>query len=657
MSYQVLARKWRPQNFEQLVGQEHVLRALVNALENERLHHAYLFSGTRGVGKTTIARILARSLNCETGITAKPCGECASCQEISEGRFIDLIEVDAASRTKVEDTRDLLENVQYRPTRGRFKIYLIDEVHMLSNHSFNALLKTLEEPPEHVKFLLATTDPQKLPVTVLSRCLQFNLKNLPAARISEYLETVLNEEKVPFEKNALGHMARAAAGSMRDALSLTDQAISHGGGKLSEQDVVEMLGTVDRKRIYQLVHAIGEKNGADLIQNCQELAQYSVDYLALLEEMLALFHAIAVRQVVPEIDQSSFGDPEQVEALAAQMSQEDVQLSYQILLMGRKDLVASPDMNLGFEMLMLRLLSFQPDSPSGRGTSGKATQTDDQPATTSSSEEVVSAKKPEAAAKLKPQTSPATEATEDVVLSAEQNLTAPKTADLEETDQAAEEIPSAQTLSETQPENLAIPDTDQALSESSEQDDEAPPPWVVEAESESLTTQTDTAKTTASGDQGVANSPHPAPSKLSDSSTPAPTELEALNPDTWIALYRALPLDGVIKSVVGHMVLEEQNLGRTIFRLAESGQPLFNPNHQQRLADVLTAYFGHPVDVAVELGGVQRETPAECARRLHQEAISAAEKKMLADPLIGELIKEFQAELVPDSVTINNENT
>ncbi|EAQ97864.2 DNA polymerase III, subunit gamma and tau [Congregibacter litoralis KT71] len=294
MSYQVLARKWRPATFDALVGQEHVLQALRHALDSNRLHHAYLFTGTRGVGKTTIARILARSLNCEKGVSAAPCGECSSCVEISEGRSVDLIEVDAASRTKVEDTRELLDNVQYAPTRSRFKVYLIDEVHMLSGHSFNALLKTLEEPPEHVKFLLATTDPQKLPATVLSRCLQFNLKNMSAQRVVEHLRDVLTQEQVAFDDAALWQLGRAAAGSMRDALSLTDQAIAFGDGSLRDAEVASMLGTVDRRHVYDLLDALLADDAPALIAACAQMDEQGVDFTSAVDELTSVFHRCSI---------------------------------------------------------------------------------------------------------------------------------------------------------------------------------------------------------------------------------------------------------------------------------------------------------------------------------------------------------------------------
>ncbi len=348
MSYQVLARKFRPGNFAGLVGQDHVVRALTHALDNDRLHHAYLFTGTRGVGKTTIARILAKSLNCEEGVSSTPCGVCSICQEVNENRFVDLIEVDAASRTRVDDTRELLENAQYLPTRGRYKVYLIDEVHMLSASSFNALLKTLEEPPEHVKFLLATTDPKKVPVTVLSRCLQFQLKNISPERTASYLAEILEQEAIPFEVPALEVIGRAARGSMRDALSITDQAIGFGQGSLAEGTVIEMLGLVGRDEVGALVDALAAGDAARLLAVVEELADRSVDFEALMADLLAAFHAMAVGHALKTEARGPF-------------DAETVQLLYQIGLLGFRDLGLAPDPKSGMEMTLLRMLTFAPD--------------------------------------------------------------------------------------------------------------------------------------------------------------------------------------------------------------------------------------------------------------------------------------------------------
>jgi len=362
MSYQVLARKWRPQNFQELVGQEHVQRALVNALNDDRLHHAYLFTGTRGVGKTTIARIFSKSLNCETGITSTPCGKCSTCVEIAEGRYVDLIEVDAASRTGVDDTRDLLENVQYAPTRGRYKVYLIDEVHMFSKSSFNALLKTLEEPPPHVKFLLATTDPQKLPVTILSRCLQFNLKRLPMSLIISHLQHILTEEKVEHNVTALQLIAEAADGSMRDALSLLDQALAFGGGSIQEQEVRDMLGSVSRDKVIRLLKSVLQRDAQQTMNVVAELAELSPDFENVLAEFLSLLHHMSLAKTVPEALDEFVSAREELLKLSEEVSAEDLHLFYQIALIGRRDLPLSPDARNGFEMVMLRMLAFRPAS-------------------------------------------------------------------------------------------------------------------------------------------------------------------------------------------------------------------------------------------------------------------------------------------------------
>lgn len=360
MKYQVLARKYRPKTFAAMVGQDHVLRALGNALKTERLHHAYLFTGTRGVGKTTVARVLAKALNCEQGITEAPCGECSACQEIDQGRFVDLIEVDAASRTKVEDTRELLDNVQYAPTHGRFKIYLIDEVHMLSPSSFNALLKTLEEPPPHVKFLLATTDPQKLPVTILSRCLQFNLKYLTIEQIEQQLGFILNEEDISFDDNILKPLAIAADGSMRDALSLLDQAIAYCNDKPNLSDIEIMLGSVQKDRIFELLTALAHDDGQSLINQSRVLTAQGIDVNTVLAEMITMLQRIALCQQVPDVMDDSLGDKNNVEQIAALVSAEDIQLYYQIALNGSKDLPYSPQPQGGFEMILLRMLAFKP---------------------------------------------------------------------------------------------------------------------------------------------------------------------------------------------------------------------------------------------------------------------------------------------------------
>jgi len=363
MSYQVLARKWRPRNFAEMVGQEHVVRALSNALDNDRLHHAYLFTGTRGVGKTTLARILSKSLNCETGVSASPCGECSACREIDEGRFVDLLEVDAASKTGVDDTRELLENVPYAPVRGRYKVYLIDEVHMFSGHSFNALLKTLEEPPPHVKFLLATTDPQKVPVTVLSRCLQFNLKRLPVEQIEQQFQRILQAERLEYEPAALTVLARAADGSMRDGLSLLDQAIAFGAGQVKADEVRAMLGVVATERLPEMIAAAQRGDAAAVMQEIVAMAEHAPDFGSLLRELVTLLHRLALIQQVPEAAQTGWGDVERLHRLAQQIPPEEVQLFYQIALLGQRDLPLAPDERSGFEMVLLRMLAFRPDAP------------------------------------------------------------------------------------------------------------------------------------------------------------------------------------------------------------------------------------------------------------------------------------------------------
>ncbi len=371
MSYQVLARKWRPRRFEELVGQEHVVQALTNGLDNDRVHHAFLFTGTRGVGKTTIARILAKCLNCEVGVSSRPCGECATCLDIDEGRFVDMLEIDAASRTKVDDTRELLESVQYTPTRGRFKIYIIDEVHMLSNSSFNALLKTLEEPPPHVKFVLATTDPERIPVTILSRCLQFNLRRLMPGQIQEQFARILAEESVEAEASALSQLARAADGSMRDALSLLDQAIAFGAGRVSSADVEQMLGLVDHGHIVAMISAVAEGRMPDVLDIVAELVAQARDLDTVLVSLAETLHRVCLVQSVSGYEDEERSDWEGIRQLATQMTAEDAQLFYQIAIRGRQDLGMAPDPRTGLEMTLLRMAAFRPaDAVTGSGSGG-----------------------------------------------------------------------------------------------------------------------------------------------------------------------------------------------------------------------------------------------------------------------------------------------
>ncbi|GLQ97465.1 DNA polymerase III subunit gamma/tau [Dyella mobilis] len=365
MSYQVLARKWRPRKFAELVGQEHVVRALTNALDSGRMHHAYLFTGTRGVGKTTIARIFAKSLNCERGESADPCGECSVCMAVDAGRFVDLLEIDAASNTGVDDVREVIENAQYAPARGRFKVYLVDEVHMLSKPAFNALLKTLEEPPPHVKFLLATTDPQKLPVTVLSRCLRFNLKRLLPDQIAGQMRHILGAEHIEYDDGAIAELARGADGSMRDGLSLLDQAIAYGGGALKADEVRAMLGSVERGQVLGLLDTLAAGDGQALLAECSRIASFSPDFGSVLDDLAAALHRIQLIQLVPGYRLDSEGEASTFATLAERMTAEDVQLYYQIATTGRRDLALAPDARTGFEMAMLRMLAFRPTDEAG----------------------------------------------------------------------------------------------------------------------------------------------------------------------------------------------------------------------------------------------------------------------------------------------------
>ncbi|MDP5583780.1 DNA polymerase III subunit gamma/tau [Pseudomonas aeruginosa] len=666
MSYQVLARKWRPRSFREMVGQTHVLKALINALDNQRLHHAYLFTGTRGVGKTTIARILAKCLNCETGVSSTPCGECSVCREIDEGRFVDLIEVDAASRTKVEDTRELLDNVQYSPTRGRYKVYLIDEVHMLSSHSFNALLKTLEEPPPHVKFLLATTDPQKLPVTILSRCLQFSLKNMPPERVVEHLTHVLGAENVPFEDDALWLLGRAADGSMRDAMSLTDQAIAFGEGKVLAADVRAMLGTLDHGQVYGVLQALLEGDARALLEAVRHLAEQGPDWGGVLAEILNVLHRVAIAQALPEAIDNGQGDRERVLALAQALPAEDVQFYYQMGLIGRRDLPLAPDPRSGFEMVLLRMLAFRPADADGAprtplkdlGISKATTDPANSPVAGAASPAPVAAVAPApvvAAPVEAPAAPPAAPSAPPAAVEARV-----AEAVVEEPAAAAEvvdlpwEEPAPSLAAEPEPEPLAV----EAPS--------APPAVAVEAVVETVLEALPAALPVAPDEQDEQDEQDDEPPPADDyyevdmdtlaylDAAPEPDvvvveePLPAAKPATglaaeWLELFPRLGLGGLTASIAANCTLVAADGDHWHLHLDPGQSALFNATQQRRLNDALNQHLGRTLKLEVTLQKPEQETPAQAAARRRAERQRAAEASIDADPLVRQLREQFAA--------------
>ena len=650
-----------------MVGQTHVLKALINALDNQRLHHAYLFTGTRGVGKTTIARILAKCLNCETGVSSTPCGECSVCREIDEGRFVDLIEVDAASRTKVEDTRELLDNVQYSPTRGRYKVYLIDEVHMLSSHSFNALLKTLEEPPPHVKFLLATTDPQKLPVTILSRCLQFSLKNMPPERVVEHLTHVLGAENVPFEDDALWLLGRAADGSMRDAMSLTDQAIAFGEGKVLAADVRAMLGTLDHGQVYGVLQALLEGDARALLEAVRHLAEQGPDWGGVLAEILNVLHRVAIAQALPEAIDNGQGDRERVLALAQALPAEDVQFYYQMGLIGRRDLPLAPDPRSGFEMVLLRMLAFRPADADGAprtplkdlGISKATTDPANSPVAGAASPAPVAAVAPApvvaapveapAAPPAAPSAPPAAVEARVAEAVVEEPAAAAEVVDLPweepapslaaepepepEPEPLAVEAPSAppavaveavvETVLEALPAALPV-----APDEQDEQDDEPPPADdYYEVDMDTL------AYLDAAPEPDVVVVEEPLPA-----AKPA-TGLAA----EWLELFPRLGLGGLTASIGANCTLVAADGDHWHLHLDPGQSALFNATQQRRLNDALNQHLGRTLKLEVTLQKPEQETPAQAAARRRAERQRAAEASIDADPLVRQLREQFAA--------------
>jgi DNA polymerase III subunit gamma/tau len=638
MSYQVLARKWRPRTFEDMVGQEHVLQALIHALESQRLHHAYLFTGTRGVGKTTIGRLLARCLNCETGVTPNPCGECSSCQEIQEGRFVDLIEIDAASRTGVDDMRELTDNVQYSPTRGRYKVYLIDEVHMLTNQSFNAFLKTLEEPPEHVKFLLATTDPQKLPVTVLSRCLQFNLKRMTPEHIAGHLRHVLGAEEIPFEEPALWLLARAADGSMRDALSLTDQAIAFGNQKLSASDVSNMLGTIDQRDIERIVNALVEGDGPALLAEISRISDFAPDYSVILADLLSLFHRVTMEQVVPGSADNALGDAEQVQALARKLSAEDAQLFYQSALIGRKDLTITPDARMGFEMTLLRMLAFRPGADrreppaisSGGQSAASEPRDEPDPAPTPAQEPApqVELKQPEP----QPQRS---ETAPDVTA---------------EPAQEASEVP-AQPQPEPQPEPQDVPpvaEEDASWLASLDAQAEAA------GEYEESYPLSDEAPVTEEPALEVAAEPavQPAPAPEPAFSEPESAAEAAPEPEgefVWHRDFRSLGIVGMPGNLASHGAMSRDG-GVITLTIDEGHARLLNSRHEEKILAALRNRFGDSIQLRIERGDTGPQTPAAYEERQRKARQKAAEASIRKDPVVQSIVERFEARVVEESI-------
>ncbi len=665
-----------------MVGQTHVLKALINALDSQRLHHAYLFTGTRGVGKTTIARIIAKCLNCETGITSSPCGECSVCREIDEGRFVDLIEIDAASRTKVEDTRELLDNVQYAPSRGRFKVYLIDEVHMLSSHSFNALLKTLEEPPPYVKFILATTDPQKLPATILSRCLQFSLKNMTPERVVEHLTHVLGAENVPFEDDALWLLGRAADGSMRDAMSLTDQAIAFGEGKVLAADVRAMLGTLDHGQVYDVLHALIEGDAKALLEAVRHLAEQGPDWNGVLSEILNVLHRVAIAQALPEGVDNGHGDRDRVLALAQALPAEDVQFYYQMGLIGRRDLPLAPDPRGGFEMVLLRMLAFRPadtaDAPRQPLKPVGISQ-----ATVDSANSVAAAPKPApvVAAAVAPAAAPVVPfvpaaepapVAPPVVAEPEPELEPVAVEDVvdlpwnDPVEPAPAQQPAVEPVLETaaeQPElpPMPLPTPDSVVPDAPEWA-AAPIPEPSVAEVAAATPGIDLDDEPPLDEDYIEPDIDSAYSYLDDLASehaaepaPEPEPEPAAMPATglalqWLELFPKLPISGMTGSIAANCTLIAVDGDHWLLHLDPAHSALFNATQQRRLNDALNQFHGRTLSLTIELIKPEQETPAQAASRRRADRQREAEESIHGDPFIQQMVQQFGAVVRHDTI-------
>jgi DNA polymerase-3 subunit gamma/tau len=627
MSYQVLARKWRPGTFAEMVGQQHVLQALVNALESGRLHHAYLFTGTRGVGKTTVARILAKCLNCDSGITATPCGECGACAEIAEGRSVDLIEVDAASKTGVDDMRELLDNVQYTPTRARYKIYLIDEVHMLSKNSFAALLKTLEEPPPHAMFLLATTDPQKLPATVLSRCLQFNLKNMQPEQIVSHLEHILIAETIAAEPEALALIGRAAEGSMRDALSLTDQAIAYGEGRLQGAEVAEMLGTVDRGRVLELVSAILDEDPAAVLQLVAKIAEHAPDYVSTLDELSSILHQMTIAQMVPGALDASWPDQARIVDLAAKATIDDTQLFWQMAVSGRRDVHLASSARAGLEMILLRMIAFRPatiihnDSAAGAPPAKKLEPpaAPVEPRGQAATGHLSEAHPPDTRAMISPVSS------SESAIGRKSPLTAA----------------DAGQLRSSHPDSVGMPASGQVRRKARE----------VEGDMHQEAGQSSPRKPALQ----LVSKEKPAafPDDVGEGGETTPLAAitgSALSREGWPALFERLRFGGILHNIALNLELTECDGKALNFAIAPSDAALLNERHEGQLTQALRQQVDGELVAKIAVEDHHGATPANRRAAMAAALLADAEQAIASDEALHTLMRAFDGEIIPGSI-------
>jgi len=687
MSYQVLARKWRPKNFEQLMGQEHVVTVLVNALAQQRLHHAYLFTGTRGVGKTTIARIFAKSLNCEMGITATPCGKCDTCLEIDQGRFVDLLEIDAASKTKVDDTREILDNVQYAPTRGRYKVYLIDEVHMLSRHSFNALLKTLEEPPEHVKFILATTDPQKLPVTVLSRCLQFHLKALTVHQIETKLTEILSQEQVTHSKGTLTLLAKAARGSMRDSLSLTDQAIAQGQGNITLANIQQMLGGIDQNWVYKIVIALLKQDGQSLMILSQEIASCAPSYTRLFAELIQLFHQIAILQIVDQHFDLPAEHAQLLKKFSQAMSAEDVQLYYQICVNGRKDLPYASDEQSAFDMTLLRLFAFKPmqkgQLPPAEANvqhqevtdafqeqnfelsaspkdliENKPAKVDDAILTapeiaesSTSSPDLTEHKLPEPASTVQESSALVEQELAQQMQAIEQQATQIQESTSTPSQNLSRENVAVSDLAIDSPVNAVLATRNMLRSRKKKLEKQEKKPSDANARQANLAEQKTPKKDTSALEEKKVELPKPEQAYKAEDIDPA-TIRKANQVDKWAHMIDSMELIARLRQLAIHATIDENSTeDNLILRLDQATKHLYTEIAQQQLQQSISQFLSRAVNVTINIVEETVADPYKIQSHINDKRYDYAKELLEKDNIVQGLVQSFQATLDDESIS------